>query len=71
MRAFLPAAKGNPVITLITMAQFLAPVPALVEAIVVGDVVRAVLLGAGVLLALAPLVVTVRANFPIYAAVVG
>lgn len=66
MQTFLPAAKGHPIITTITLVPILAPIVALAalsDAPASGAFIAAL---AGTLLALGPLLVTLRLNFPIY-----
>lgn len=66
MQSFLPAAKGHPVITVLTLLPFLAPIIALIQLADDPATVRFGIILVGTVLAVGPLVVTLRFNFPIY-----
>jgi uncharacterized membrane protein len=71
MQAFLPAAKGNPIITLLTLIPILLPVIALIGGAADSDSAPLVLPLVGALSSLAILLVTLRFNFPIYSAMMS
>lgn len=71
MQTFLPAAKGHPVVTVLTLLPFLAPILALLDFGSAAASPRFVLTLLGTLLALGPLLVTLRFNFPLYEAIMG
>lgn len=71
MQSFLPIAKGNPIITLITLLPIVAPIPALIELNTASARTLFILALIGLVLACGPLLVTLRFNFPIYDAMMG
>ena len=71
MQAFLPAAKGNPIITLLTLIPILLPLIALIAWAADADSAPFVLTLVGALSSLAILLVTLRFNFPIYSAMMS
>lgn len=66
MQSFLPAAKGNPIITLITLLPILAPIVVLLRFGSDLTSTRFVFTLIGLVLACGPFLVTLRFNFPIY-----
>jgi hypothetical protein len=62
MQTFLPAAKGHPVISAITILPIILPLLALASL----SAIRAGLALIAAVLALLPLLLTLRLNFPIY-----
>jgi uncharacterized membrane protein len=70
MQSFLPAAKGHPIITALTLLPIGTPILALIELGNPSDG-RFVLSLIGLLLASAILFVTLRLNFPIYDTMMG
>ena len=71
-KRFLLIAKGNPIITLLTLAAFILPVVVGTEYILSGSTYSgAITIVAGVVFFLGCFGVTMRLNFPIYAKVTG
>jgi hypothetical protein len=66
MQTFLPAAKGNPFITTITLLPIIAPIAALVDGRANAGTGAFGLTLIGLILAFCPLLITLRLNFPIY-----
>jgi uncharacterized membrane protein len=71
MQSFLPVAKGNPVITLITLLPILLPIVALIDRRVEAASSQFFLILIGLILACGPLLVTLRFNFPVYDTMMG
>ncbi|MBZ0290545.1 MAG: DUF1772 domain-containing protein [Anaerolineae bacterium] len=71
MQSFLPVAKGNPIITVITLLPIVAPIPALLALNAASARTPFILASIGLLLACGPLLVTLRFNFPIYDTMMG
>ncbi len=71
MQRFLPAAKGHPVITAMTLVPILAPPLASFGFVRAGGWGLGVVSIVGALLMLGVLIVTLRLNFPIYDAVMA
>jgi uncharacterized membrane protein len=71
MQTFLPAAKGNPIITVITLLPILAPILALIDLRANPSSRTFLLTLMGLVLAVGPFVVTLRFNFPVYNAMMN
>jgi uncharacterized membrane protein len=71
-KGFLLIAKGNPIITLLTLASFILPTIVGINHIISGNNAQGVItIIAGIVFFLGCFGVTMRLNFPIYAEVTG